>query len=125
MLSRWFAILLGFLLLLLGVGAMLASSAAGVSAATLISVGIIWIITAIVAFWYGFGVREGEGTRWFSGIVGSLFLIWGIVTLFIAAVQQSAIWLTLGLFLLVLGALGLAAALWRGNQELVPVRTRI
>lgn len=127
MLSRWYALFLGILLLILGVAALAAPTAIGIAIGTLITTGIVWLITAMLALWYGFGMRSTLNLRWFAGIVGALYLIWGVLALLTASAQASPIWLTVGLVLLLLGALGVAAALtpitWLRETETRPGTT--
>ena len=115
MLSRWYSLFLGFLLLVLGIAGLAAPSVVGMATGTLVSISVIWLIVAIVALWFGFGVRNVRGVRWFAGIIGGLFFLWGIIQM--VSAPSAATPVTVGLLasvsglLVFLGSLGLSAAL--------------
>jgi uncharacterized membrane protein len=114
MFARWYALFVGFLLLVLGVAGLIAAGALTGTQTGLIAISLVWLVTAIVGLWMGFGVRNNDTLRWFAGIVGGLYFLWGIIQLFGATAAQTAGTLavtasTAGLTLL-LGAFGLGAA---------------
>jgi hypothetical protein len=115
MLSRWYAIFLGILLLVLGVAGLIAPRVLGFGTGALVTTSVIWLITAVVALWYGFGVRNLYSLRWFAIVVGGLYLLWGIVQMAGAPQADTAMTSNLlaslsGLMVL-LGSIGLAAGL--------------
>ncbi|MHB9133044.1 MAG: hypothetical protein ACYDBB_18405 [Armatimonadota bacterium] len=115
MLSRWYSLFIGFLLLVMGIAGLFAPRVLGFGTGALVTVSLVWLITAIVALWFGFGVRNTMSVRWFAGIVGGLYFLWGIVQLFSApaadTVGLSSLLASMSGLLLLLGSLGLAAAL--------------
>jgi len=114
MLSRWYSLFLGYLLLVFGVAGLVAASVLPGANSGLITSSIVWLIVAIVAFWIGYGVRNDVTVRWFAGIVGGLLFLWGVIQLFSAGTANTtglmAATGTLGGLMVLLGALGLAAA---------------
>lgn len=127
MLSRWYAIFLGIILLVMGIAGLAAPRLiTGLSSTSpLTGTAIVWIITSLVALYFGFGVRNVTNVRWFAGIVGALYLIWGIISMIsmqrTVIVQVTGVLATVSGLLVLLGALGLAAALapayWMREEE--------
>ncbi len=127
MLSRWYSLFIGFLFIVLGIAGLVAGSQgySGVVAAS-----IFMLIIAVVALWVGFGVRNLTTVRWFAGIVGALLFLWGIIQMIAAPTANTMGVMTavasVGGFLVLLGSLGLAAALvpatWT-RDERVPMAT--
>ncbi|MHB9129528.1 MAG: hypothetical protein ACYDBB_00375 [Armatimonadota bacterium] len=115
MLSRWYALFLGLLLLVLGVAGLVAPRVLGFGTGTLVTTSLIWLVTAIVALWFGFGVRNAMNLRWFAGIVGGLYFLWGIIQLISSGaamgVASATLLASLSGLMILLGAIGLAAAL--------------
>ncbi len=115
MLSRWYAIFLGILLLVVGIAGLIAPRVFGFGTGALVTTSVIWLITAVVSLWYGFGVRNASSLRWFSIIVGGLYLLWGIIQLAsspsVGSVAGASLLASLSGLLVLLGAFGLAAGL--------------
>ena len=115
MFARWYSLFLGFLLVVLGIAGLVAAGSLPGSQGGLVTISIVWLITAVVSLWYGFGVRDMVNLQWFSGIVGGLYFLWGIVQLFAApAATTAGVMATVASiagFNLLIGAIGLAAAL--------------
>ena len=115
MLSRWYSILLGFLLLVLGVAGLVAAGIIGGTQSGLIVTSIIWLVIALASLWVGYGVRNPVTVRWYAGILGGLLFLWGVIQLFSAPVATADLGLvvmtaSLAGFLVFLGAIGIAAA---------------
>jgi uncharacterized membrane protein len=114
MFGRWYALFIGFLLLVLGLAGLVAASQLAGTQGGLLTISIVWLLTAVVALWVGFAAKSYSTTRWFAGIVGGLYFLWGIIQLFAApaaaAVSVAATFASIAGFVLLLGALGLAAA---------------
>lgn len=129
MLSRWYSIFLGIILLIMGIAGLIAPRlVTGVgTTGTLVGTSIVWLITAILALYFGFGVRSVNALRWFAGIVGVVYLVWGIVAMIAAGrtalggMNVSGILATMSGLMVLLGSLGLAASLapayWLREQE--------
>ena len=115
MLARWYSLFLGFLLVVMGIAALVAPRVVGFGTAPLVTVGVIWLITGIVALWYGFRVRNIANVRSFAGIIGGLYFLWGIIQLFSAPAAagpaSGGLLASLAGLILLLGALGLSAGL--------------
>lgn len=111
MLSRWYALFIGFLLLILGIAGLVAPRVLGGSAGSLGTYSVIWLLTAIVALYYGFGVRNLVSLRRFAGVVGGLYVLWAIASMITAGTLVSPIFVVLSMVTLLVGTLGLAAAL--------------
>jgi len=114
MFARWYAIFLGYLLLVSGIAGLIAASALPGSNAGLVTTSIIWLIIAVVSLWVGYGLRNDATVRWYSGILGGLLFIWGVIQLFSAPGANTtgmlATTASIGGLLVMLGAFGLAAA---------------
>jgi|GEM_PF-2303425 len=115
MLSRWYSILLGFLLLVLGIAGLVGAGIIGGTQSGLIITSIIWLIIAVASLWVGYGVRNPVTVRWYSGVLGGLLFLWGVIQLFSAPVATAAagfavMTASIAGFLVFLGAIGLAAA---------------
>ncbi|HEY3378193.1 MAG TPA: hypothetical protein VGL77_11935 [Armatimonadota bacterium] len=130
MLSRWYSIFLGIMLLILGIAGLVAPrlvTGAGTTA-TLVTTSVFWLITAVIALWFGFAVRSVNSLRWFAGVVGAIYLLWGIAALVAtgrtaaASLNVAGVLATMSGFMVLLGALGLAAALapayWLREHEM-------
>lgn len=118
MLSRWYSLFLGFLLIVTGIVGLVAASRLAGPHGGLVASSIIWLIIAIISLYVGFGVRSLPTVQWWSGIIGAILFIWGIIQL-IAAPASVTIGLvaavaSLGGFMVLLGSLGLASALTSG-----------
>ncbi len=127
MLSRWYSIFLGILLLILGIAGLAAPNVLGFGTGTLVTTSFVWLITAIVALWYGFRVRDINSVRRFAGVVGAIYLLWGIVQMMGAPTAETAVnerlLASLSGVMVLLGALGLSAALvpagWLHEREVM------
>lgn len=132
MLSRWYSIFIGIMLLILGIAGLMAPRLiTGVTGAgpTLVTTSVIWLITAVLGLYFGFFARSVTGLRWFAGIVGAFYVVWGIVAMAsagrtaVSGFNISGILAGIGGFTLLLGALGLAAALapayWLREREVM------
>ena len=115
MLARWYSLFLGFLLIVMGIAALVAPRVLGFGSAPLVTIGIIWLVTALVALWYGFRVTNIANVRSFADTVGVLYFLWGIVQLFSASAAilpaTGSLLASLAILVLLLGALGLSAGL--------------
>lgn len=115
MLSRWYALFMGFLLIVLGVAGLIIGSHVHTMRGGLVSTSIIWLIIALASLYVGFGVRNVMHVRWFAGILGAVLFVWGIIQMIAshaaAYMGVTAALASLGGFLVLLGAFGLAAAL--------------
>lgn len=128
MLSRWYSLFIRFLFVVLGIAGRVAGSR--LHASGIITASIILLIIVIVALWIGFGVQSLNTVRWFAGVIGALFFIWGIIQMMAAPSANTMGVMTAVAtgegFLVLLGSLGLAAALvpatWLRDQ-MVPLAT--
>ncbi len=128
MLSRWYSLFLGFLLIVLGIAGLVVGSQMHVMRGGLVATSIIWLIIALASLYVGFGVRNLLTVRWFAGTVGAILFVWGIIQMIAspAAVYMgvAAALASVGGFLVLLGAFGLAAALvpaiWLRELTTVP-----
>ena len=119
MLSRWYLFFIGILLLIMGIAGLAAPRlVAGIGTTeTLVGTSIVWLITAIVALWVGFRSRSVNSLRMTTGVIGAVYLLWGIIALFSTGstadrnLNVAGIWATVSWMTLLLGSLGLAAAL--------------
>jgi len=115
MLSRWWLLFFGFILVVFGIAGLIAASAIPGTQSGLIVTSIIWLVTAVIALWVGFGVRSANIVRGTAGIIGGLYFAWGIVLLFtgpgLATIAAAGMMASVGGLLVLLGALGLASAL--------------
>lgn len=114
MFARWYALFLGFLLIVLGIAGLVASRAVTVGRGGLITTSIVFLIIALAGLWMGFRVTDNLSLRWFSGIVGGVLFLWGIIQLAAAPgasmLSVATAVASVGGFLVLLGSLGLAAA---------------
>lgn len=118
MLNRWYAIFIGILLLVMGIVGFLAPN---FLTGDLLGfwTPFIWLITGIIALAVGLAVRNIKTVRTFAGVIGALYLLWGLVGLF----AETAFITTnpLGFIVFIIGALGVATALapiyWVQDQE--------
>ena len=114
MFSRWYSLMLGFLLIVLGIAGFIAASRVTVGHAGLVTISIVWLLTALISFWFGFFVRSYASVRWWAGIVGAIYFVWGIVQLFMAPTTAGMVFtgplVAIAGFTLLLGSIGLAAA---------------
>jgi len=117
MLSRWYSIFLGIILIIMGIAGLVAPrfvSGPGTTG-TLVGTSIVWLITAVLALWFGFGVRNVRNVRWFAGIVGVIYLLWGIISMIsagrYAGLNAGGVLATTSGLEVLFGALGLAASL--------------
>jgi purine-cytosine permease-like protein len=114
MFSRWYALFLGYLLIVSGIAGLIAAGSLPGSNSGLITASIIWLIIAVVSLWVGYGLRNDNTVRWYAGILGGLLFIWGVIQLFSApaanTVSGIASTASVGGLLVLLGSLGLAAA---------------
>jgi len=114
MFARWYALFLGYLLIVSGIAGLIAVSALPGSNAGLITTSIIWLIIAVVSLWVGYGLRNDVTVRWYSGILGGLLFVWGVIQLFSAPAALTggllAMTASIAGLLVLLGSLGLAAA---------------
>ena len=115
MFSRWYALFLGFLLVVLGIAGFVTAGNIPGDQGGLVTISVVWLITGIIGLWVGFAVRNLTTLRWFAGIVGALYFLWGIVMAFSAPTADVTTTMstlaTAGGLNLLLGALGLSAAL--------------
>lgn len=121
MLSREYALFIGFLLLVMGIAGYMAPQFLGATNMTAWTP-TIWVITALVALAVGFGVRSVSSLRWFAGIAGIVYMLWGVVALFSAPVAPTInLRDLLSVIMVGVGSLGLAAALapayWMRERE--------
>lgn len=122
MFARWYTLMLGFLLIVLGIAGLVAAARIPGGSRGLVAISVIWLITALLSLGVGFFVRNISTVRWFAGIVGGLYFLWGIVQLFAApaAIASVAIASVAG-FILLLGSIGLGAALVPANWLHEPI----
>ena len=127
MLSRWYSLFLGFLLIVTGIGGLVAASRMHVSHSALTTGSIIWLLIAIISLYVGFGVRALPTVRWWAGMIGAILFVWGIITLIAApalmATGVMAAVASFGGFMVLLGSLGLASALTSGLWMPTPMVT--
>ena len=114
MFSRWYSLFLGYLLIVLGIAGLIAAGSLPGARAGLVTTSIIWLVIALVSFWFGYGVRNMMSVRWYAGIIGGLLFLWGIIQMIAApstaTMGVAAAMASVAGFLVFLGALGLAAA---------------
>lgn len=114
MFARWYALFLGYLLIVSGIAGLIAAGSLPGSHAGLITTSIIWLIIAVVSLWVGYGLRNDTTVRWYSGVLGGLLFIWGVIQLFSAPAMNTvsgiATTASVAGLLVLLGSLGLAAA---------------
>ena len=129
MLARWYSLFLGFLFLVLGIVGLTLVGRLPTPYGGLIATLIIWLAVAVVSLWVGFRVRSSSSVRWYAGVLGGLFFVWGVIQL---AASPTAVLVgviatvaSVGGFLVLLGSLGLAAALVPAGwlQEAAPAAT--
>ncbi|HEY3418156.1 MAG TPA: hypothetical protein VGM23_14865 [Armatimonadota bacterium] len=115
LLSRWYLMFLGFILVIFGIAGLVAARGVPTGATTLVTVSIIWLVTAIVSLSVAFAVTSTRTVRDTAGVIGALYLAWGIVALFsssaLATVSAAATVAGASGLLILLGAIGLAASL--------------
>lgn len=106
MLSRLYAIFAGFVLIILAIGGYSSDMFMGAS-----NLGgfqpTVWLIVGLISLAVGFFVRNVNTLRGFSGIVGVLFLLWGVIALLADANTRDV----LSTVLAAIGAFGISAAL--------------
>lgn len=130
MFSRWYSLFQGFLLIVLGIAGFVAAGRLVGGQGGLVTISVVWLITGVVSLWTGFAVRNLGSLRWFAGIVGGLYFLWGIVMLFAAPAMYGMVTMSTlisaGGLNLLLGALGLAAALVPATwlHEMAPTLAR-
>jgi hypothetical protein len=106
MLSRLYALFLGMFLIMLAIGGYGADQFMG--ALNLGSLApTIWLLTGLVALAVGFFVRNVNTLRSFAGLVGALYLMWGLI----GVVADSNLRDVLITMMAALGAAGVGAAL--------------
>ena len=106
MLSRLYALFLGFFLIMLAIGGYGADQFLGaLNLGTLAPT--IWLITGIAALLVGFFVRNVNTLRTFAGIVGAMYLLWGVI----GVVADSNLRDVLITMMAAIGAAGVGAAL--------------
>lgn len=114
MFARWYALFLGYLLIVSGIAGLIAASTLPGSNGGLVTISIIWLIIAVVSLWVGYGLRNDTTVRWYSGIIGGLLFLWGVIQLFSAPAANTtgalATTASIGGLLVMLGSIGLAAA---------------
>ncbi len=121
MLSRVYAIFIGILLIAMAIAGYRAPEFLG--AEQLMGwVPTIWLLTGIVALVVGFLLKSVPGLRWFAGIVGAIYLIWGLIALFTPPGTPVINLLhVLSMVMIAIGALGVAVALgpayWERETE--------
>ncbi len=127
MLARWYSLFLGFLFIVLGIAGLIVSSRITVGRGGLVATSIIWLIIALVSLGVGFGVSNPLTVRWYSLIVGAILFVWGIIQMIAshaATFGMMASLASVGLFMVLLGAIGLAAglvpAVWLREQLAAP-----
>jgi hypothetical protein len=115
MFSRWYALFVGFLLIALGIAGFVAAGSLGGTQGGLVTISVLWLITGIIGLWVGFAVRNLGTLRWFAGLIGAIYFLWGIVMAFSVpsapGMTTGGTLATAGGLNLLLGALGLSAAL--------------
>lgn len=115
MFSRWFALFVGFLLIALGIAGFVAAGSLAGSQGGLVTISVLWLVTGIIGLWVGFAVRNLGSLRWFAGVVGAVYFLWGIIMAFsvpsAAGLTTGSTLAMTGLMNVLLGALGLSAAL--------------
>jgi len=125
MLSRWYSLFLGFLLLVVGIGGLVAARVFS----GLVAPSIIWLIIALISLYVGFAVRNLGTVRMWAGVIGAILFVWGIIQLIAspAATYASSVATvaSVGGFMVLLGSLGLAAGLVPATwlHEPTPVMT--
>ncbi|MHB0935346.1 MAG: hypothetical protein ACYDCO_23055 [Armatimonadota bacterium] len=108
MLNRWYAIFIGIILLVMGIVGFLAPN---FLTGDLLGfwVPFIWLITGVAALIVGLAVKNIKTVRVFNGVVGGLYLLWGLIGMF---AETFAITTNpLGFIVFLIGALGVASAL--------------
>jgi len=110
-LSRVYAFFIGFVLIVMAIAGYRAPEFLG--AEQLMGwVPTIWLLTGLVALAVGFFLRNVNGLRWFAGIVGAIYLVWGTISLFTPPGTPIINLLhVLSMVMVTIGALGLAVAL--------------
>jgi hypothetical protein len=106
MVSRLYALFTGLVLILLAIGGYSSDSFMGASNLGTLTP-TIWLLTGIVALAVGFFVRNVNFLRTFAGIVGAIYLLWGIIGL----IGDSGLRDVLLMAVSAIGALGLSSAL--------------
>jgi membrane-bound ClpP family serine protease len=108
MLSRWFNLFIGMVLTLMGIVGYLAPN---FLTGDLLGFGVptMWLLTGLIALGVGFFVRNLATLRWVAGLIGVVYLIWGLIGLFAETTGLTTN--PLSFFVFLLGALGLSAAL--------------
>ena len=114
MFSRWYSLFLGYLLIVLGIAGLVASGSLPGARTGLVSTSIIWLLIALVSFWFGYRVPDNVSVRWYAGIIGAILFVWGIIQMIAAPATATmgiaAAMASVAGFLVFLGAIGLAAA---------------
>ena len=106
MLSRLYALFFGFALIILAIGGYSSDTFMGATSLGSLTP-TIWLITGIISLAVGFFARNVNVLRTFSGIVGGIYLIWGVI----AMLGDSNLRDILITVVATLGAAGVAAAL--------------
>lgn len=118
MLSRWYLLFVGMVLVIMGIAAFVAPRFLYVEALPS-WVAWIWLLTGLVGLIVAFAVPSVTTLRWVAGIIGTVYVLWGIIALFTepSGVTSNPV----SLITFVLGALGLSAALapafWLRERE--------
>ena len=119
MFSRWWLLFFGFILVPFGIAYLAAANRVEFAQGGLVATGIIWLLVAVIALYIGFAVRDAKVVRWSAGIIGGLFFAWGIIYLYtgpsLATIAAATVMSTVGGLLILMGALGLAAAIVPAN----------
>lgn len=121
MLSREYSIFIGILLTVMAIVGYSVDIFMGVS-----NIGTamptVWLITGLLALALGFFSKNVNTLRWFAGLVGVVYLIWGIAMFFTRGeATATALNQLLNMIHVGIGALGISAALapayWLRERE--------
>ena len=106
MLSRLYALFIGIVLIVMAIGGYSSTQFMGATSLGPL-IPTVWLIVGIIALAVGFFVRNVNTLRAFSGIVGGIFLLWGIIGLLGGSSMLDVLLMTIS----AIGAAGVAAAL--------------
>jgi hypothetical protein len=115
LMSRWYLFFVGFMLAVMGItGLTVAVQVGAIAVGAVTTSAVIWLLTATVALLVAFMVRSARTVRWTAGVIGGVYLIWGLF--YAGAAPQlgggaAAVVAGTGGLQVLLGAIGLASAL--------------
>lgn len=119
LLSRWYLLYLGIILIVFGIAGLVAAGEIRGPKGGLIATAIVWLLTAAIALTVAIMIREPSWVRLASSFIGTVYLAWGIVYLYLApSLTNFVIAIALAMFsiiLIVSGAIGIAAGVVPAN----------